>query len=81
MRAVRSTIKVRFDARESFSIPNPAGCIADCLHHSSLALMSFGVFTNGPNVSAIFESNEYVMADLIRGVWKNVLAVQLAVLG
>jgi hypothetical protein len=29
-------------------------------------------------MSAIFESTEYVMAELIRGVLKNALAVQLA---
>jgi len=80
MRAVRSTVKVRFDARQSFSIPNPAGRIALRLHQSCLALIGFWRIFNWLNVCAIFESIDYVMAERIRSVLKNALAVQLAVL-
>jgi hypothetical protein len=80
MRAVRSTLKLRFDTREPFSIPNPAGRIS-CVPTSVLfGTDEFWRIYNGPNMSAIFESTEYVMAELIRGVLKNALAVQLAVL-
>jgi hypothetical protein len=45
-----------------------------------VAQIEFWRIYNGPNVSAIFESTEYVMAEMIHGVLKNALAVQLAVL-